>query len=100
MGCLSNLIFKGSGILWKQHKLGKEQEGMEDIKETRSSKHSTTDTHMNAQDLHRSAPDGAPVLREVDTSPIPISLTQKLFPADSHLLSFLQWSLTGDMNQP
>lgn len=48
---------------------------MEGIKETRPSKHCITNTHMNSQDLHRSAPDGIPVQKEENTSPIPSSDT-------------------------
>jgi hypothetical protein len=58
--------------------------GIEDIKETKLSKHNKVGIHMNsprlrqhAQSLHLSTPE------EVDTCPI--SLTQTLSPTDRHL---------------
>lgn len=59
--------------------------------ETRSSRHSRTDTHVNseavaAQGLHHSGSDGVPVLRgEVGKAPIPNpEIIPRVSPVDKH----------------
>lgn len=76
---------------------------MDANKETMSSRHNRTSTHMNlqgllhhAEDLHRFKLDGVPILREGSANDI-LSLTKEQSSTENHIqieISFLQQNLT------